>query len=320
MKHAKASFSFNSLIKSIYLSYIPNKRDNFKQITIKLLFIVAAITFIVSSCFILSYFTTAQKNDNVLENSRTVKKQLIEKAEEEETPSYNQLSGLNEIMLKENSDYKGWITLPGTKIDNPIYQTTNNDFYLNHNQLKKKSVYGALFFDCKNVITTKQVDQNLVVFGHEMKNGSMFGELKKLKNLNFYKQHPTLQFTTLNGTYTYRIYSVFLLNSTKKDDNGYIYNIYKNTFLDEQDFNAWIDEAKQRSIIETGVDVLCEDQILTLVTCSNDFPNARLVVMARKLQWNETEEQALNAHSAILNPNPRHPKLWYDTKGLKYPF
>lgn len=299
----------------LYLSYIPNRRDNIKQIIIKVFFLLSLTVLIISSVYLANYFLTANRQDSIINDSREIwHSALNDSADAVNKPSED----VNALMLKENSDYKGWITISNTKVDNPIYQTDNNDFYLNHNQQKKKSAYGALFFDHNNIITENKTDSNLVIYGHNMINGSMFGTLKKFKSLDFYKANPTIEFSTLYKKSTYKIYAIFVLNASKADDNGYIYNISRNNFLNDDDFNSWVNEAYERSIINTGVDVELGDNIITLVTCVNDFDDARLVIMARETR--ENEESYVDTSSASVNPSPRYPKRWYDERGLKYPF
>ena len=207
------------------------------------------------------------------------------------------------------------MSLKGAGVDHPVYQTDNNSFYLNHNQDKKASVYGALYFDYENKITEQERDRNLIIYGHEMKNGSMFGSLKKLRNLSFYKENSTVELSLFGQKDVYRIYAVFVLNASKKDDDGYIYNLFRKQFFDEEDFNSWVDEAKKRSIINTNVDVDYDDELLTLITCAGDFENARLVVMAKKLDEDE-DKSAVNSE-AHTNPNPQYPAKWYEVKGIK---
>ena len=305
MKHAKEKDNF---FHRLYLSYIPNKRDNLKQIILKVFFLITLTVFIVSAVYIANYFLNAKHQDGIVEQARSV----WHEAEAEPEPS------VIELLLQENSDFKGWITVPNTQIDNPIYQTDNNDFYLNHNQQKQKSIYGALFFDYQNVITEAETDKNLVVYGHHMKNGSMFGNLTKYKQLRFYKQNPTVEFSTLYKKSTYKIYAAFVLNASKADDNDYIYNISRKSFIDDKDFDSWVNEAKERSLINTGVDVKNGDNIITLVTCTYDFDNARFVVMARETR--EGEDASVDTSKATANSSPKYPKRWYDDRGIDYPF
>ena len=301
-----------NFFRSFYESYIPNKRDNFKQITIKILFLVSFVTLVVSATYIGYYFLTAQKESNTVQDSRDIWYELPSENEEEtvaDAPSPE------DILRSQNSDFKGWLSLVGANVDNPVYQTTDNSYYLNHNQEKKKSIYGALYFDYENVITEEKVDKNLVIYGHEMKNGTMFGSLKKLRNLSFYKENSTVELTLYGEKSTYRIYSVFVLNATRADDDGYIYNISRKKFINDDDFNKWVDEAMDRSIIDTNVKVEFGDDILTLITCAGDFDNARLVVMAKKLD--ETEDKSPVNNEAHTNPDPLYPAKWYEVRGIK---
>ncbi len=310
---------FLRFLRYIYLSYIPNKKDSLLQIIIKVLLFVCIITLIVSSVYIVNYFLVAKKQEEIIDESRKIWHSVpftptVEK-EELSPGNVEVISEAEKLMLKENSDFKGWIKINNTKIDNPIYQTSNNKYYLDHNQKKQYSVYGALYFDYKNKITQDETDCNLVVYGHEMRNGSMFGELKKLKDLNFYKQNPTIEFSTLYRDSYYKIYAIFVLNADKKDDNGYVYNIFRKKFRDSSDFNAWTEEAYKRSLIETNVDVELGDNILTLVTCSSDFENSRLVVMAREVR--EGENHKVDTSEAVIRKNPLYPQKWYDVRGIK---
>ncbi len=312
--------TFLKFFKGIYISYIPNKRDNLKQIILKIGFMASFFTLIISAVYIANYFIEADKQDSIIDNSRNIWHSVNETISTDNNADSDELINpedtVNKILLAENSDFKGWITIKDTKVDNPIYQTNNNDFYLNHNQKKKYSAYGALYFDSKNVIAEEKTDSNLLIYGHEMKNGSMFGNLKKLKSLSFYKEHPTIDFSTLyKSKSVYKIYAIFILNAAKEDDDNYIYNISRKNFINENDFERWCDEAFERSIINTGVDVKMGDNIITLITCSEDFENARLVVMARETREDETPQ--VDTSRATINPNPRYPKKWYTERGLK---
>lgn len=310
--------------KKIYNTYIPNKKDSLKQIIIKSVFIIALITLLISVGYLTNYLLNAANQNSIVEDSRDIWHSMSSETETTDTD----ISEDNdkeivfpkpiETLLSQNSDFKGWITINGTQVDNPIYQTDNNDFYLDHNQQKKKSSYGALYFDCNDTVSPDTNDKNLVIYGHRMKNGSMFGTLKKFRQLDFYKQYPTINFSTLYDTGTYKIYAIFVLNANPADDNGEIYNIYRDTFDNEDDFSEWANEAYTRSLIYTGVDVAYEDDIITLVTCCSDIDNARLVITARKVR--EGEDPTVDTENSSLNPKPKYPARWYKDRGIKYPF
>ena len=151
-----------------------------------------------------------------------------------------------------------------------------------------------------------------------MKNGSMFANLTKYKSLSFYKANPTIEFSTLYKNSTYKIFSVFVLNASKADDNDYIYNISRKNFLNDSDFDSWADEAYQRSLINTGVEVENGDNIITLVTCVYDFDDARLVVVGRLLR--EGESADIDFSLARKNENPKFPQAYYDKNRTANPY
>lgn len=322
MSHYKETNYFSgflSLLKSffgsIYRNYIPNNKDNIKQILLKVLFLVSLVGVIVSVTVISSHFLSAKKQQDIINSSRQIWSQSVENAENSE--AYN--TEAKRIFYEKNNDFIGWVKIDGTQIDNPVYKAKNDSYYINYNQNKERNRYGAIFAHCQNEISWKKMDKNIVLFGHNMKDGAMFGELKKLRKLNFLREHPTVEFTTLyTKNDVYKIYAVFLLNSKKKDDGGKVYNIYKNSFANKSEFDAWYGEALQRSFFDTGVDVNMDDEFLTMVTCASDFDDARLVVMARKVR--PQEDSTVDPLKIVLNKNPRYPKKWYDNKGQKYPF
>ncbi len=302
--------AFASNIKT-KLSSIPLKT---KKIGFNCIFVVLILTFVVSSVNLLAYFVSEkQQNDIITETQEIWNEAISEDKSENETD----LNAVFDPLLKINSDIVAWINIPNTKINNPVCQTDDNDYYLDHNFENKKSRYGTLFFDHRDIISAEGSSKNLVIYGHNMKDGNMFADLLKYKNLSFYKQNPTFTLTTRFTQSEYRVFSVFLINSKPEDDNGYLYNFLRNSFDDADSFNEWIKEAKKRSLIGTTVDANEGDEILTLVTCAYDFIDARLVVMARKTRLNEG---TVDTHNAYVNTNVLYPQIWYDTKGITNPF
>jgi len=121
-----------------------------------------------------------------------------------------------------------------------------------------------------------------------------------------------------NKTVDYKIFAVFVLNSKAEDDGGYVYNIFRKEFASLEDFDFWVAEARQRSVVTATTDVLPEDNILTLVTGCDDFEDARLIVMARSAR----EDEVLNHtdETATISKNPKYPKKWYENRNIAYPF
>lgn len=287
-----------------YVFLIPRKGDTRNQIFIKCGMLVALAVLIGSLVYIVSWGSETATERKIVDNTR--------KLWYDDTVTVEDKFA---ALIEQNPDFCAWVTVAGTKIDNPVYQTNDDDYYLTHNQLREESKYGAVFLSCMDTLDEERSDKNLVIYGHDTTDGSMFGTLHRMRKLNFYKQNPVINLSTRYEDAVYKIYAVMVLNGTVADDL-YLYDITQDFFETPPDFNLWINEARQRSLINTTVDVLPDDEILSLVTCCYDFDNARLVVMARRVR--EGESAAVDTSSATENPSPRFPKRWYDDKKLPF--
>ena len=165
----------------------------------------------------------------------------------------------------ENPDVCGWITLPETKIDYPILQSSVEDdnFYLDHDLNKKKSVYGAIYIQRLN--SNRFTDPNTVIYGHNMKNGTMFQNLHKFRNKDFFDANEYFYIYTPGHIYTYRIFAAY------RSDNRHILN--SNDFTDKQSYAEYIESVKNpQSLMKNTreVDITTDDRIVTLSTCISD--------------------------------------------------
>ncbi len=306
------SFDFKALGKKNrngILSIFPNKNDKLRDTVLKIASLVSSVMLIVSSCVIISHFTVESTQRKIIETARNnFVYENIEVNKEDNT-----YSAFDELKAQ-NPDIRGWISISNTEVNNPIYQSSDNDFYLKHNMLGKKSKYGALFFDYRNTIDVEGSSQNLTIYGHNMKDKSMFGTLSKYRDLKFYKENPVINLKTLYNEKRYVIFAVMITNASKAQDNGYLYNYTSPSFKTQDDFLSWINEAKERSLIKTDIEIEKNDEILTLSTCCYDFDDARFVIMAKAL---DVDEKVPNIATARLNPNVHYPQAWYDKQGLK---
>ena len=180
---------------------------------------------------------------------------------------------LDELMRRENEDYVGWITIPDTQIDYPIVQFTDNDYYLAHTFEGTENAAGTLFIDSE--IPEGMEGKNVIVYGHNMKNGSMFAGLKKYREDDFYEGHKTFRVNTKTGFYTYEIFSVSVISPES--------DTYTLSFADDAEFLDYIARMQERSLHDTGVTVEAGDRIITLSTCVNQNVD-RLVVQAKRLE------------------------------------
>lgn len=212
-----------------------------------------------------------------------------------------------------NSDLVGWITVPGTVIDYPVVKSADNSFYLDHNFYKEKNRFGAIYADEKNEVTQNGNSTVMLLYGHQTVNGSMFGELKKYRNLEFYKENPIFTFDTLYEKGEWKVFSVFLSNVDPAQDNGELFNWRVTEFGDKQKMMEYVEQCRQRSLLNTQVDVDVGDSLVALTVCASDFDNARLVVVARKVRADESAE--VDTGKAAVNKTPLYPQIWYDLYG-----
>lgn len=179
-------------------------------------------------------------------------------------------------VYKQNSDFIGWISIEGTNIDYPVMQTPDNpDFYLKHGFDKGYSEYGVPYVQEECDIDTSD---NLIIYGHNMKNGSMFADLNQYKSRDFYEQHKIIRFDTLSAFSEYEIVAVFKTVATASEGFKYYH------FIDAEDeaaFDAYIAGCKELSLYDTGVSAKYGDRLITLSTCEYSRTNGRMVIVAK---------------------------------------
>lgn len=271
-------------------TFVPTQKDKPLQIVLKLLSLVSVVALITSTCYLSGYFISGARQRSIIAKTRAIW----------HNEGASKKARFNTLLSK-NSDFKCWLSVDGTEIDNPVYQAKNNKYYLKHNQNKQPSRYGALFLDCDS--------KSPIIYGNTMNDGTMLTGLKGYRNLGFYKSHPTVTLSTANTDSQYVVFAVLLHSDNPADDGGHTFSL-KNSFSESKEFYLWYDEALERSIINTGIEVNYGDSILTLVTRAPDFDGAQLVVMARRLNKNEDITEITDR--ARVNPSPRHPKRWYE--------
>ena len=181
-----------------------------------------------------------------------------------------------EELQKQNSDIIGWIEIENTDINYPVLQGSDNDYYMKHNYKKEYSTNGSVFLDKDYV--WEPPSANLLIYGHNMKNNTMFQSLLKYKNKDYYDAHPTIRFTTNKEDMIFEIISGVYYTSEKNVFRYYYFVNSKN----EQEFNEFVYNAKKVSLYDTGKTATYGEQLMTLSTCSYHTTNGRFVVIARK--------------------------------------
>lgn len=177
-------------------------------------------------------------------------------------------------LKKQNEDTVAWIKVNNTNVKYPVVKAKDNSFYLTHSFDKSNNSAGWIFADYKNKFD--DTDKNIVIYGHNRRDGSMFSSLKNALNPNWYNNdlNRNILLYTENGEYNYEIFSIYKIES----EDYYI----KTEFNDENDFEDFLNTVTKRSVQDFGVNVSKDDSILTLSTCANNN-KYRVVIHAKKV-------------------------------------
>ena len=193
----------------------------------------------------------------------------------EEFSVLTELSKLYEL----NPDLVGWISIPGTKIDYPVLQKPKkHDYYLRRDFYGKKATAGSIYVEEGCDVTTPS--DNVTIYGHMMKNGTMFADLKHYKKKDFWQENKIIQFSNLDATHEYEIFAVFVTSAIY--GKGFIYHDF--IFAKNQaQFDKFVSGCRKHAIYDTGIVPQYGDKLITLSTCDYSIKNGRLVVVARRV-------------------------------------
>ena len=188
--------------------------------------------------------------------------------------SYKRLFEVNEDMI-------GWLKIPGTEIDYPVMQTMEDEeYYLYRNFFKEKDNNGTLILDTDSDIT--KTSNNLIIHGHNMKSGAMFGGLLDFEKEEYTKEHNRIEFYTRDEERKYEIIAVFRSKVYTVEDK--VFKYYQFFEADNQDeFDDFYNNIKKMSLYDTGVTAQYGDEFITLSTCVYHTTNGRLVVVGKRI-------------------------------------
>lgn len=224
--------------------------------------IIDIILCIYSSYQIIKWNIDNKKTSNIIQKINIISK--------EETKKDKTISIDFNSLLNINNEVVGWIKVKNTNINYPILKHNDNDYYLTHSFDKSINSAGWIFMDYRN--NENNLDNNTIIYGHGRKDGTMFGSLFKVIKKEWYtnKDNLDIDLTTLNNSYTFNIFSIYVINTT--DD-------YININYNEEILNKVVN----RSIYNFNTNVDLNDKILTLSTCYN---NEKKIVIHAKLIYN----------------------------------
>ncbi len=176
-------------------------------------------------------------------------------------------------LYEKYEDYRGWIKIENTNINYPIVQGKDNSFYLDKDINKNYLSSGSIFM---NYLNNEFNDENTVLFGHHMRNKTMFAQLKKYKEEEFFYGNNDIEIEVENGkVLKYKVFSAYVTDAN--------YNYIKTNFDDRAQYKEFLNSIKNKSIYKSDIDVNENDKIITLSTCSYEFNDARMVVHGKLL-------------------------------------
>ena len=184
------------------------------------------------------------------------------------------------LLHQKNQRLIGWVKIDDTVVDYPVMQTVNNEYYLNHNFNQEEDRNGSIFMDYQCDVV-KGCD-NIILYGHHMRSGKMFGTLNKYSSESYYEAHPVIQFDTIYEKGTYQVMYVFRSKVYSEEDVTFKYYQFINA-ASEKEFNSAMNEMAALSLYDTGVTASYGDKLLTLSTCDYQETKGRFVVVAKKI-------------------------------------
>ncbi len=318
-------------LKESLLGLLPQKKDTAGERVRKIVFLGSIAAIIVCGYIVADYYIDVYSTESEYEDIMQIYSGAANETsqpEDEYNGEYYSLLPNADKLLELNSDIVGVINIPGTQVNYPVAQSDDLEKYLNRNIMGEEARAGAIFLDYRNDFDRMdeqgrrlaENSDNLIIYGHNMESGMMFGELKNYRNnVNFYGEHPIIELNSNYVRYQYKIFAFFIVDAEDETDTAYeCWN--KINFTDEEDFYSFVNEAKKRTIRLNDVDVQYGDKLLTLSTCNGIFGEngpGRLMVMARLVR--EGEDPYEGTQNSTANTNIKWPTLYYKyNKNEKY--
>lgn len=222
--------------------------------------------------------TVSEEMEKIPDSQPEENTALTEVVDPETGQTVSLLPEFKELYLL-NRDIVGWIEIPGTDIDYPVMQNLKTtDYYLKRNFDKEKSSRGCIYVrEACNVFTPSD---NLTIYGHRMRDRSMFAQLDKYMDKEFWEENPYIYFDTIRQLHTYKIIAVFTTSGTV--DVGFPYHEFVDA-ENEAEFDEFVASVKELALYDTGLDAKYGDKLICLSTCEYSQNNGRLVVVAKRV-------------------------------------
>lgn len=252
----------------------------------KIILVICLIVFVGSAGTLLNYFIGGMRAQSAFEDLSRMKTER----EDLKTDKGTVIGKYADLYLA-NDDIIGWVTIDDTKIDFPVMQTQNDpEYYLYVNFNNEYSDSGTPFMDATSDIFIPT--SNFMIYGHNMKNGTMFHDLLKYADKEFYENHKTFKFDTIykGGQGTYEVLAVCYSQIYPKNSDKFKYYQYAG-MTSESDFNEYVKNVKAMSEYDTGVTAEYGDQLVTLSTCAYHVEDGRFFVVGKRIDAKQVKPQ-----------------------------
>lgn len=267
-----------------------------KKAILTVLIVALLVVFGVSAYQVVNYFVDSKKQSELYDELSNIAKSAQEaakttessaEASKSEDPTDPESTDPTELTMlpgyaelyEMNNDLVGWIRIEGTEIDYPVMQTPDSkDFYLKRNFNKEDSARGCIYV--REECDVFRPSDNLTIYGHNMKDGSMFAALHKYQDKEYWENNSVIFFDTLYEYHVYQIFAVF--KTTTSIGEGFAYHQMEDAET-EEDFDEFIANCKSRALYDTGITPEYGDKIICLSTCEYSQTNGRLVVAAVRI-------------------------------------
>lgn len=252
-----------------------------------------AAAFAAALCMALTATTgCAEKIDQTAGGNLITTTPVTEEATESPTAA-PELTERAKKLLAQNPDTVGYITIADTQVDNPVVQTIDNEYYLNHGFDGQEFRAGTVFMDCADYFGADPADwsENIILYGHNMADNSMFGSLRRYRqDPEYYKQNPFITFSSNYADYTYVMFGLVITSGNA--DADFLYWRMQD-LKDQAAFDNYVKTVESKNMITNPIDVKYGDDILTLSTCYSDEDNSRFLIVARRLREGEDTQTLL---------------------------
>lgn len=201
-------------------------------------------------------------------------------SQKEGVPEEQYIPGFD-ALVSVNPEVKGWLSIPGTTLSLPVVQGTDNSYYLNHDFYGENDRHGTIFIDCEADFENGW--KNTVLYGHNMRDGSMFGSLRAYRNEEYYREHPYFVLYLPDAIIEYEILAVLRNDILPGEEELFQYYDYKQ-IENEEMFEEYYEEIKEHSLYDIAVEAQYGDELVTLCTCDYGSEDQRLLVVGKKKQ------------------------------------